>query len=586
VALNDTRAAAVRLVPLAALANAEGVWHAAAQGAARPPGGTGVFQLMKDEDVPKLKAYFERRIMEVGSPTSRASLDVFRQARAADTLGDGEAVIDRYVEARKGFLDREAGTPAKSPTTRLESVLRTQALTFGDTHPVYGGAPRPQAFDFPPEERTKPTPKAATPKQAPFTFGTPSAASPSTESGPSTGISFGLQEGFASPKKNTPPSGPAPSSGFSFGFGASSPASPGGFKFGAQEGETPSTPAAASRNTAPAFGFTFGSSSSEEPASGPQKGSSTPSKRDERTDGGTPPPDPAPSSGFSFGFGASSPASPGGFKFGVQEGDALSTFAASSQNAAPAFGFTLGAQGPSPAQTGGVTFGSSSSEEPAGGLQKASSTPSKRDERADSDSDEEEESDPDRFSAQDQRNHEVLMGNPLYASLVKSNLEKHGPINVRTDTSGGGNASWSRRDKTIRIGSKMTGARRASAMVFEMTNAHQSTGAEALDKAAGSMTENAYAIEQERIEFEGIKMHHAIMAYGVEHLGWPPAVDRFKKALSGNWATFDGYLATQERTGHTNLHRSNHKIVIEAIEREADRAKKAASGQKKPEKKD
>ncbi|MBZ4398193.1 hypothetical protein OWM54_39705 [Myxococcus sp. MISCRS1] len=190
----------------------------------------------------------------------------------------------------------------------------------------------------------------------------------------------------------------------------------------------------------------------------------------------------------------------------------------------------------------------------------------------DSDSEDVVDADPSKYADFDRRAHEEFLRNPIYQQWVQSILEQ-GSVNVST-----GNtdpyaplAAWRPLARQILIQERVTPSpRRASMMAFEMTNALQTPRTDALkaralagefeDPSDVNAGETRYAHEAERSEYDGLSMHHQMMAHGIQNLGWPAALDTYGPKLQegGVWDTFEKYLAQQEQRGHTNMHRSNY----------------------------
>jgi hypothetical protein len=275
-----------------------------------------------------------------------------------------------------------------------------------------------------------------------------------------------------------------------------------------------------------------------------------------------------PSGGLSFG-GPPQPSS-GGFTPSLTSGGFTPSLTPSTG------GFTFGSS-PQPTtgfvpppSTGGFMFGA-----PPQSTSAPSFVPPAKKVEVESDDEEEADVDPDKFSETDQHNHQMFMNNPLYAEMVAAVFAERGAINVRTSPAGGGKAGWRGEDDQISITSGMEGSKRASAMMFETTNAFHDSRSKAIDRDIESHDEDTYAKAQEQIEYDGIRKHHEIMSHGVRTLGWPPELDRYAKVLAGKWSSFEGYLVTQERTGHTNLHRSNFNLRIEKIRDQTEKARRA-----------
>jgi hypothetical protein len=150
-----------------------------------------------------------------------------------------------------------------------------------------------------------------------------------------------------------------------------------------------------------------------------------------------------------------------------------------------------------------------------------------------------------------------------------------GSVNVSTSATDPDNAlaAWSPVARQILIQERLGPTpRRASAMAFEVTNAFQDSRTNELKARAlahefegqSVAGDTLYAREAERSEYDGLKLHHQMMAHGIETFGWPAALDRYAAKLQpgGDWDSFDKYLAVQERTGHTNSHRVNYNSWV------------------------
>ncbi|MCE9671041.1 hypothetical protein LY474_24835 [Myxococcus stipitatus] len=194
--------------------------------------------------------------------------------------------------------------------------------------------------------------------------------------------------------------------------------------------------------------------------------------------------------------------------------------------------------------------------------------------RASDSEDEVQDADPSKYAEFDRQAHEEFLRNPIYRQWVESILSR-GPVNVSTSNTDrdAPRASWSPLARQILIQERFgPSPLRASMMAFEVTNALQTPRTDALKARAlahafegqGESGDTLYAREAERSEYDGLSMHHQMMAHGIQHLGWPAGLDRYGAKLrpGGDWDTFEKYLAQQERTGHTNLHRSNYNSWV------------------------
>ncbi|MCP3104773.1 hypothetical protein LZ198_38500 [Myxococcus sp. K15C18031901] len=184
------------------------------------------------------------------------------------------------------------------------------------------------------------------------------------------------------------------------------------------------------------------------------------------------------------------------------------------------------------------------------------------------------DADPSRYAEFDRMAHEEFLRNPIYQQWVAQILSQ-GSVNISTANTDADAplASWSPLARQVLIQERIgPSPRRASMMAFELTNALQTPRTDALKARAmahefegrSEASDTLYAREAERSEYDGLSMHHQMMAHGIQQLGWPAALDTYGAKLQpgGVWDTFEKYLAQQERTGHTNRHRSNYNSWV------------------------
>lgn len=191
-----------------------------------------------------------------------------------------------------------------------------------------------------------------------------------------------------------------------------------------------------------------------------------------------------------------------------------------------------------------------------------------------SDSEDEVDADPSRYADFDRAAHNEFLRNPIYQGWVESILAE-GPVNVSTSNTDrhAARASWSPLARQILIQERFgPSPQRASMMAFEVTNALQNQRTDALKARAkagefekqSEAGDTLYAREAERSEYDGLTLHHQMMARGINELGWPAELDTYGPRLTegGAWDTFDKYLVQQEGSGHTNMHRTNYNSWV------------------------
>ncbi|NUP07328.1 MAG: hypothetical protein HOW73_14855 [Polyangiaceae bacterium] len=193
---------------------------------------------------------------------------------------------------------------------------------------------------------------------------------------------------------------------------------------------------------------------------------------------------------------------------------------------------------------------------------------------------EDEEVAEDKHEALDTQLFETLLKSPTYQAWIEQ-IQQRDPrplkfITKETDENDS-RAHYNVHANEIALQDFLAGDpnRRMSYMAFETTNALQQARQDQLDAraAAGTIDKEDYAREAERIEYEGLVMHHELMLEGIEKYGWDPSVDRFGKFLAsgGKWESFEAYFATQSKgtSSHTNIHRSNYDKIRERAEKKS-----------------
>lgn len=97
------------------------------------------------------------------------------------------------------------------------------------------------------------------------------------------------------------------------------------------------------------------------------------------------------------------------------------------------------------------------------------------------------------------------------------------------------------------------------ALLFELNNLKQAKKALLLGKKKCHLSPNEYARAIEMIEYKTAKNSHKIFEACNKRGFWSqhanPFHEKFKGRSHSNWTSFEGYLETQERLGHTALYR-------------------------------
>lgn len=105
----------------------------------------------------------------------------------------------------------------------------------------------------------------------------------------------------------------------------------------------------------------------------------------------------------------------------------------------------------------------------------------------------------------------------------------------------------------IRIAKKVPFQKKVGYFLFELTNVLNVPQFDEIEKqrrARKFSTAADYARAVEKVEYEGIKRCSKVIQQCVDSEGWTPDMDPFHEKLKNEWRTFEGYLATQERSGH------------------------------------
>ncbi len=202
--------------------------------------------------------------------------------------------------------------------------------------------------------------------------------------------------------------------------------------------------------------------------------------------------------------------------------------------------------------------------------------------------------DPSMHAAYDKMAHEELLKNPKYKQLAdEAASAQDKPVNIVTKDQVQGGMFY-KGPGQVGLRPDLTGPKRASVMAFELTNVAQqkrfssvtsqtfqneikaAQGQNAVGGDLNARREN-FAKNMERIEYDGIKRHHAVMKDGIQNNGWPKEMDRFGKRLEGADPSFDSYWARQNvkdaKTGksHSDVYRGQfdniHAKAQELVEK-------------------
>jgi urease beta subunit len=151
---------------------------------------------------------------------------------------------------------------------------------------------------------------------------------------------------------------------------------------------------------------------------------------------------------------------------------------------------------------------------------------------------------------------------PLYAAMARV-VEFDGGYRF-ADRDGIEGGCWNAGDRAIEVGSQLKGAKRASIIVFEMTNAFQHRLHVEVDFAAagGSITTpSEFALRHELVEYDGLRLHRTVLEEIEKSLGKLPPEFFFlsdKKPASVSEYRLPlvvDHIKQQESTGHSAYYR-------------------------------
>ncbi len=147
---------------------------------------------------------------------------------------------------------------------------------------------------------------------------------------------------------------------------------------------------------------------------------------------------------------------------------------------------------------------------------------------------------------------------PLYGAMARIvELDQAYQFKDKTDLEAG---KWNAAERTIEIHSRLKGAKRASVIAFEMTNAFQQRLHTEVDLAAAGgtiTTESEFALRHELIEYDGLRLHREMLKEIEAALGkLPPEFFFFSNPKPASVAEYKlplvvDYVKQMKGTGHT-----------------------------------
>lgn len=101
-----------------------------------------------------------------------------------------------------------------------------------------------------------------------------------------------------------------------------------------------------------------------------------------------------------------------------------------------------------------------------------------------------------------------------------------------------------------------------SATVFEMTNFKQQKTFSHIDQQVklGRISANKYAKESEKVEYNGMKIHHHVMQQAVSVYKWDEEIDEYASDLE-SWKTFEDYWKDRKDDDHANYYRAEFDLM-------------------------
>lgn len=147
---------------------------------------------------------------------------------------------------------------------------------------------------------------------------------------------------------------------------------------------------------------------------------------------------------------------------------------------------------------------------------------------------------------------------PLYAAMARL-VEFDGGYEVG-DVDGLELGRWNAATRKVEVGSHLAGARRATILAFEMTNAYQQRLHTEVDQAvpAGKITtESEFALRHELIEYDGLRLHRELLEEIEQKLGkLPPAFFFYSDGKLATVAEYrlplvSDYVKHMESSGHS-----------------------------------
>jgi len=113
---------------------------------------------------------------------------------------------------------------------------------------------------------------------------------------------------------------------------------------------------------------------------------------------------------------------------------------------------------------------------------------------------------------------------PFYSAMARI-VEFHGGFQI-ADREGVSGGLWSAGERMIYLNPQLAGAHRVSIVAFEMTNAYQDRLHREVDMAvaAGEITtKTEFALRQELVEYDGLRLHREMLVEIENHLGKIPS---------------------------------------------------------------
>jgi hypothetical protein len=148
-----------------------------------------------------------------------------------------------------------------------------------------------------------------------------------------------------------------------------------------------------------------------------------------------------------------------------------------------------------------------------------------------------------------------------YYRMMATTIDSRGGYSFRgSEQLSGGMVLWEDGKLLVELGNSLTGAKRVSILIFELTNAYQSPQHQEIDRGVTEgriTTAREFGILHELIEYDGLRHHRVVLQELDRHLQGIPAdmvrwlVPKATKLSDYELPFAHDYIKAQEASGHT-----------------------------------